>query len=155
MSNSENAFANQEIKAAESKASEANTGAGGATDEKRTMTPQEIVDQVARGKLELSVPILSKDVEVAVLHYDFMALSGFEYADAMDSDSNGSFDSFHLTHHQALALFAAAVTKKTKGVDRTVIVRGLSICDSIKAVQLATLFFTASSRAANGRITRE
>ena len=154
---SENMKNQTEEKAAEAvQATEAQ--ANTATEAKKPeepMDPQKVVEQVARGKLTLSQPILSKGEKVTELHYDFMALSGFEYADAMDSDATRNSDSFHLTNRQALSLFAAAVTKKTEGVDKEVIVRGLSIGDTIKAVQLATVFFVTSSRAGNRRITRE
>ena len=118
-------------------------------------TPQDVVAQVARGKLVLDTPILSKGENVTELHYDFLALTGFEYADAMDSDATSKSDSFHLTNRQALSLFAAAAVKKTESIDREVVIRGLSISDAIKAVQIATVFFVASSRAGNRRITKE
>lgn len=118
-------------------------------------TPQDVVAQVARGKLVLDVPILSKGENVTELHYDFLALTGYEYADAMDSDATSKSDSFHLTNRQALSLFAAAAVKQTEGIDREVVIRGLSIGDTIKAVQIATVFFVASSRAGNRRITKE
>ena len=118
-------------------------------------TPQDVVAQVARGKLALDTPILSKGENVTELHYDFLALTGYEYADAMDSDATNKSDSFHLTNRQALSLFAAAAAKKTDGIDREVVIRGISISDTIKAVQIATVFFVASSRAGNRRITKE
>lgn len=123
--------------------------------DKKDIDPQKVVEQVAKGKLTLAQPILSKGVEYDVLHYDFMALSGFEYADAMDSDASRNADSFHLTNRQALSLFAVAVAKVTEDVDKEAVIRGLSIGDTIKAVQLATVFFVTSSRAGNRRITRE
>lgn len=122
---------------------------------KKEIDPQKVVEQVARGKLTLSKPILSKGVNYDVLHYDFLALTGFEYADAMDSDASRNADSFHLTNRQALSLFAVAVSKVTEDVDKEAVIRGLSIGDTIKAVQLATVFFVTSSRAGNRRITRE
>lgn len=117
--------------------------------------PDAIVASIARGKLALSKPILSKGKEITELHYDFMAMSGMEYADAIDSEASRGADSFHLTNKQALALFAVAATKKTEDVDKEAIVRGISVGDSIKAIQAATLFFVTSSRVGNKRISRE
>ena len=117
--------------------------------------PQTLVEKMARGRMKLSKPIMCKGKELTELHYDFLALSGFEYADAMDSDAGRGSDSFHLTNRQALALFSAAVAKNNEDMDKEVVMRGLSIGDTIKAVQLATVFFVISSRAGNRRITRE
>ena len=55
---------------------------------------------------------------------------------------------------QALELFIASAGKETEGVDAVDVRRGLSSVDTVKAVQLATVFFIASSQAGNARITK-
>ena len=118
-------------------------------------SPEEAVIQLSRGKIGLAVPILADDKEVKELTYDFRALTGMELADAMDKGAaGGGGNAFRITNRQALEVFAAAAAKETEGVDAGDIKRGLSSQDAIKAVQLATVFFVASSQAANGRIMK-
>ena len=64
----------------------------------------------------------------------------------MDTDPNRKSDSFRITGKQALALFAVAVEKCEEHVDKDDVMRGLSIEDTVAAIQLATLFFKAASQ---------
>lgn len=122
---------------------------------KSIMDPEEQIRQFARGKLELYTPIQDgKDNTVKELHWDFMALTGAEYVDALDRDSRGG-STFRITNTQALNLFAVAAAKATGGIDATDIRQRLSIIDTQKATQLATVFFTASNRVGNRRISNE
>lgn len=114
--------------------------------------PQEQIRKLGKGTLTLDTPIKAGDKDVTELHYDFSKLTGWEYADAMDKDSGGS-NIFRITNKQAMLLFAATAGKETDGIDATDIRERIGVADSIKAVQLATVFFVASTRAGNNRIT--
>lgn len=116
------------------------------------MDPAEQIRQMGRGKMELETPILVADEPVNVLHYDFTKLTGWEYADAMDSDPGGS-NIFRISSKQGLLLFAAAAAKETKGIDARDIRERMGVADAIKAVQVATVFFVASTREGNKRIS--
>ena len=116
------------------------------------MDPAEQIRQMGRGKMELETPILVADKPVNELHYDFTKLTGWEYADAMDSDPSGS-NIFRISSKQGLLLFAAAAAKETEGVDATDIRERMGVADAIKAVQVATVFFVASTREGNKRIS--
>lgn len=118
------------------------------------LDPMEQVRMLARGKMELTTPIQDGDDCVKELSWDFLALTGNEYADAMDRDPQ-PVNAFRISNIQALNLFAAAAGKATPKIDATDIRRGLGIMDAQKAAQLATVFFTASSRAGNNRISNE
>lgn len=107
-----------------------------------------------RGRLTLEKPIHAGDRDIDELVYDFTELTGMEYADAMDSDPNAQ-QIFRITNRQALALFATAAGKETECVDRQDILSKISITDGIKGAQLATLFFSASTRAGQMRISKK
>lgn len=107
-----------------------------------------------KGKLRLETPILRGDREYKELVYDYTVLKGYEYTDAMDSDSNAA-NNFNITRRQALALFAKAAAKQTEGLDMMDIVSEIGITDSMEAIQSALLFFSASLRAGRMRITRK
>ena len=110
--------------------------------------------QAGAGKLTLEKPILSGDEEITELEYDFMALTGLEYADAMDSDPNAN-NGFKITHRQALALFAKAAAKQSPRLDMDDIMQRLGVTDTVEGSQLAMLFFNASSRAGQMRISKK
>ena len=107
-----------------------------------------------KGRLALETPILSGDEEITELIYDFNELTGMEYADAMDSDPNAQ-QIYKITDRQALALFAKAAAKQTGKVDMRDIVERIGMTDAVVAVQLATLFFSASTRAGRLRISKK
>lgn len=107
-----------------------------------------------KGRLALETPILSGDEEITELIYDFNELTGMEYADAMDSDPNAQ-QIYKITDRQALALFAKAAAKQTDKVDMRDIVERIGMTDAVVAVQLATLFFSASTRAGRLRISKK
>ena len=106
-----------------------------------------------RGILSLETPILAGDKNITELVYDFNELTGMEYIDAMDSDPNAQ-QIFKITYRQALALFAKAAAKETEYVDMRDILERIGMTDAVEAVQLATLFFTASTRAGQLRISK-
>ena len=114
---------------------------------------EEALDAMKTGKgiLHLEKPILADDIMIKELKYDFMALTGMEYADAMDSDSQTQ-QLFRITNRQALALFAAAAAKQTEHVDQADILQRIGATDAVEGTRLAVLFFQSSVRAAEMRI---
>ena len=116
---------------------------------------EEIVSKATIGTLKLAAPFKSDGIEITELHYDFKAVTGVEFADAMDSDNSRKSDSFRITGKQALALFAVAVEKCEEHVDKQDVLRGLSVEDAVAAIQAATLFFRAASQAGSLRTSRD
>ena len=106
-----------------------------------------------KGRLRLETPILAGDREIDELAYDFTALTGMEFVDAMDSDQSAR-NAYKITSRQALALFAKAAAKQTELVDMRDIQERIGMTDAVEAVQLATIFFNASTRAGQRRISK-
>jgi len=107
-----------------------------------------------KGRLRLETPITANDQEVTELVYDFTDITGMEYVAAMDSDPN-ALQIFKITYRQGLALFAAAAAKHTENVDSRDIIERIGMTDAVEGVQLATLFFSASTRAGRLRISKK
>ena len=108
-----------------------------------------------KGRLTLETPIKSGDKDITELKYDFTALTGLEYTDALDSDANMNPNAIQsITHKQALALFAKAAAKQTSGLDMQDIMTRIGATDAVKGVQLSKLFFVASTRAGFLRISK-
>lgn len=107
-----------------------------------------------KGKLHLEKPIALGDETIEDLVYDFTEMTGMEYIDAMDSDQYAQ-NVYKITGKQALALFAKAAAKQTSGLDTRDIMENIGITDTVEAVQLATLFFNASTRAGRLRISKK
>lgn len=107
-----------------------------------------------RGILKLETPIKSGDQEITELPYDFNAITGLEYTEAMDTDA-GASQIYRITYRQALALFARAAAKQSERLDMKDIVSRIGATDGVEAVQLATLFFTAATRAGQLRISKK
>ena len=107
-----------------------------------------------KGILKLDKPIRASGEDVTELAYDFTELTGLEYADAMDADPNQS-NLFKITHRQALNLFATAAAKATLKADKRDIMERIGTADALKGAQLAMLFFNASTRAGNLRISKK
>lgn len=116
--------------------------------------PEEALRIMSRGKLKLFKPFIADDKEITELTFDFENLGGPELVRAMDRGAQNGANAFRLTSEQALELFIASAAKETEGVDAADVRRGLSSVDTVKAVQLATVFFVTSSQAGNGRITK-
>lgn len=118
--------------------------------EQETVEKQSVpitLDMLSKGSLELALPIRARSQDVTKLHYDFTRLTGWEYAEAMDSDQNAR-NVFIVTKKQALCLFAAAAAKATPDVDAQDIKERIGLADAQRAVQVATLFLTTSAREA-------
>ncbi len=107
-----------------------------------------------KGRLRLETPILAGDENITELSYDFTSLTGMEYIDAMDTDQNAT-QIYRITYRQALALFATAAAKENDLLDMKDITSRIGATDAVEAVQLATLFFTASTRAGRLRISKK
>ncbi len=105
------------------------------------------------GILKLEVPIKSGSGEVTELAYDFTKLTGLEYTEAMDQDTNAMYV-YKITYRQALSLFARAAAKQTPGLDMRDITERLDMRDALEGVQLASLFFNASTQAGRLRISK-
>lgn len=106
--------------------------------------------ELTKGTLKLMKPIRARSEDVKELHYDFCALTGEEMMNALDSDTAGNM--FAISNKQALALFATTAGNCTDLVDDKDIMKRISGPDSVKAIQLAKLFYAASSRAGNKNI---
>ena len=122
---------------------------------KRAQEAQEAMGE-GKGRLSLETPIISGDKEIKELAYDFTAITGLEYTEAMDSDPNANSTAYRrITYRQALSLFAMAAAKQTDNVDMKDVVGRIGGTDAVQGVQLATLFFAASTRAGQMRISKK
>ena len=110
--------------------------------------------QEGKGRLALETPILSRDEEIKELTYDFMALTGLEYTEAMDSDPKAQTNG-RITRRQGLALFAMAAAKQTEGLDMQDIVERIGATDAMEGIELASVFFNASTQAGRLRISKK
>lgn len=119
----------------------------------RSMEANEAIKE-GKGRLRLETPILANDEEITELVYDFTDITGMEYVAAMDSDPN-AMQIFKITYRQGLALFAAAAAKHTEAVDSRDIMERIGMTDAVEGVQLATLFFSSSTRAGRLRISKK
>ena len=144
---------NQENQKIESVNPEQTAGIEEKKNEASKVTAEELSRMVSRGVLQLARPIRASDKDITELRFDFSKLTGWEFAQALDRDTSGKTNAFRLTQTQAIELFAAAAEKNTPDVDAEDIRRRMGIEDAIKATQLATSFFSFTSRAANQRIT--
>lgn len=118
-------------------------------EEKAEQSKAELLEKVTAGSVKLVKPILSRDVEVKEITYDFSRIDGMEYAKCMDSISLRT-GAFTMSQEQALALFALAVEKTGCGLDAIDIKERLGMVDARNAVQKTQLFFVVSEQAADG-----
>ena len=107
------------------------------------------------GVFKLRKPIEDGGRVYEELKYDFTSLTAAELCRAIDSATDKAANVFNLTERQALALFAAAAAKETKGLDATDIRERLSAMDGVAAIRVATIFFDASFRAGSLRFSKE
>lgn len=150
---SENMIDNQDVNAS-SQGGKLRQNQENAKSSASILDPEEQIRKFARGKMTLYTPIKDGENKVTELHWDFLALTGAEYVDALDRDTR-AVNAFRITSTQAFNLFAAAAEKATPGIDATDIRRGMGIMDAQKATQLATVFFAASNRVGYRRISNE
>ena len=133
--------------------------------EKKNMTPAEALRELTTGTLELMQPFRAHSQDVKKIRFDFCGLTTEEMMDALDSVPVNNV--FAINNAQALALFAATAAKcapeldeegsvrKTRLYDARDIKQRLGPADAVKAVQLAKLFYNASSQAGGNRILRD
>lgn len=107
-----------------------------------------------KGTLKLEKPIKARNKDIKELTYDFNALTGLEYINAMDSDEKAN-QIFRITNKQALNLFAIAAEKYTEDVDKIDILSQIGFTDAAIATMYTTLFFTATVRAGKMRISKK
>ena len=125
------------------------------------ISAEEHLNRISVGKMKLLQPIRAAGQDITELKWNFRNLTGWEFASAMDCDSASNV--FRITNKQALGLFAASAAKETTikndgGVeihplDAQDIRQRIGIDDCVKAVQIAAVFFVASAREANKRIS--
>ena len=152
-----------------------NTAADNAAEEEKKLSPDELRELIrekmeegrqkakdaqeamsqGKGKLTLETPIKSGEKEITELKYDFTAMTGLEYTDALDNDMNANPNAIqNITHKQALALFAKAAAKQTEGLDMQDIMTRIGATDALEGIQLAKIFFVGSTRAGRMRISK-
>ena len=96
------------------------------------------------GVLHLYTPITGGGKEITALPYNFMTLTGWEIARALDGDKSAG-NAFRLSNTQALLLFAAAAAKHTPELDAIDIKERMKGPDGLSAIKLAELFYHASA----------
>jgi len=143
---------NQENQTVETVSPEKNEAAA-KKQERPKFTAAELARMVSKGEMKLATPIRASGKDIAVLHFDFTKLTGWEFAQALDRDESGKANAFRLTQTQAIEVFAAAAAKMTPDIDTEDIRHRMGIEDAIKAAQISASFFNYSSRAANTRIS--
>ena len=114
----------------------------------------ELVNRTSSGAYQLSTAIRAGGKDVKELQYDFSELTGWEYAEALDSDKNAQ-TIFRLTAKQASNLFAMAAGKATPDIDANDIKERIGAEDSMAAVQLAILFFNSCALKRNNATTKK
>ena len=120
-------------------------------------TPLKMAENIGKGKMKLCSPIKDGEKSYDEINYDFTALTGWEFARAMDSGAGtrGAQNASAISEMQAMALFAAAAAKCTDGLDATDIRERMGAMDAIGAINIASLFFKSSLMATSLRITNE
>lgn len=115
-----------------------------------------LLNEIKRGKLELTEPIMDGSNEYTELEYDFSMLKGMELARVLDygSGQGGPFNT-RISETQALNYFACAAAKcqKPGGLDATDIRDRMGAVDTLTAIQVASVFFRYSSLMGNNRIS--
>lgn len=128
--------------------------AGGGKDAERGKAVEDPMEQLrtlCRGTLKLTKPMRGGGEDIPELKFDFCALTGTQMLDALDSAPAQNM--FAITNAQALALFAATAGMCTERVDAHDVKKQLSAVDSVAAIQIAKLFYNASSRMGNTNIS--
>lgn len=126
--------------------------------------PIEQLRQLTSGKLKLMQPFRAHGEDVTEVRFDFCSLTSEELMDAMDSAPFNNL--FAVSNSQAMAIFCATAGKcaptftdedghKSKLYDARDVKKRMGPTDSVKAVQLAKLFYNASSQAGGNNISKE
>lgn len=111
-------------------------------------------ERALRGVMTLEKPLMSQNVEVTEVRYDFSLLSGYEVVECLDSDPG--FTSVQgISARQAMNLFSRAAEKCRKDnreMDAQDYLQRMGEADTIAAVRVARLFFMVMSREGDLRI---
>lgn len=113
-----------------------------------------VIEKFAKGRYELQKPIRAAGKDVEELEYDFLSMTGMEYAEALDTDPTAN-NALRISNKQAFQLFAVAAAKATTGIDAIDIIERMGATDTMKAIQIATVFFFAAAREGDKRITNK
>lgn len=126
--------------------------------------PGELLRKLCKGTLKLMFPFRAHGQDVEEIGYDFCELTGAEMIEALDGANVSANNIFAMTNAQALALFAATAQKcapmiedgsmRSKLFDAKDIKKRLSAVDSVKAIQLAKLFYNASGQTGSRNISK-
>lgn len=130
--------------------------------DKAIADPAEQLRRLCKGTLKLLFPFRAADEDVKELPFDMCELTGSEIASALDSVLVNNM--FAITNEQALAIFALSAAKCAPMIERESSYRvrmydakdiktRISGVDSIKAVQIAKLFYNASTQEGNRNIS--
>lgn len=117
--------------------------------------------ELTSGRLTLMQPFRARSEDVTEIRFDFCGLTNEEMMDALDSAPFNNM--FTISNSQAIALFCATAAKcapetedgRGKLYDARDVKKRLGPADCVKAVQLAKLFYNASSQAGGNNISRE
>ena len=134
------------------------------SEEKVITSPSEQLKELCRGKLKLMYPMRAHGEDVTEIRFDFCSLTGAEMMDALDNVPTIN-NMFGISNKQALLLFAATAEKcapmvdaggkMTRQYDAKDVRDRLSATDAVKALQIAKLFYNASSQAGNKNISKD
>lgn len=131
-------------------------------EEKTITSPIDMLSELCSGTLKLMQPFRARSQDVTEVRFDLCALTGAEIIDALDSA--GTNNMFAISNEQAMAIFAVSAAKcapmiedgstKTRLFDVRDIKMRMGAVDCVKAVQIAKLFYNASSQAGNKNISK-
>ena len=131
-------------------------------EEKTITSPIDMLSELCSGTLKLMQPFRARSQDVTEVRFDLCALTGAEIIDALDSA--GTNNMFAISNEQAMAIFAVSAAKcapmiedgstKTRLFDARDIKMRMGAVDCVKAVQIAKLFYNASSQAGNKNISK-
>lgn len=119
--------------------------------EKKEETLEEKIAKTAKGSMKLMQPIENGSETVEEVRWDFGAVTGTDYVEALDFGAgNGSV--FAINNKQLFCLFAVAVEKAMPNLTAADIRSRMMIEDAMAAVEKAAVFFVTSrlARAGNG-----
>lgn len=131
-------------------------------DEKPITDPLEMLSELCSGTFKLMKPFRAHSQDVTELRFDMCAMTGSEIIETLDSVP-GVNNVFAISNEQAMAIFAASAAKcapmiedgstRTRLYDAKDIKKRMGAVDCVKAVQLAKLFYGASSQAGSRNIS--
>lgn len=157
------ALLDEKVERDEENGGDAEQEQGNKQDEEKVIEdPMAQLRELCRGTMKLMAPFRAHGEDVKEVTYDFCGLTSAEMMDALDSVPVNNM--FTISNKQALALFAVTAEKnapmvddggrKTRLFDKRDVMR-MGAADSVKAVQIAKLFYLASGQAGNNNISKQ